>query len=78
VVPGVFRGLLDVRAKKFSLQAQIAAAHAIASVITDDELHPDYIYPRVIDYRVAPVVAKAVASAIIERGEANVFILLRT
>jgi malate dehydrogenase (oxaloacetate-decarboxylating) len=71
VVPGVFRGLLDVRAKKFSLQAQIAAAHAIASVITDDELHPDYIYPRVIDYRVAPVVAKAVASAIIERGEAK-------
>ncbi|MCI0399233.1 MAG: NADP-dependent malic enzyme, partial [Chloroflexi bacterium] len=50
VVPGVFRGLLDVRASNFSVAAQIAAAEAIAGVIEDGELHADYIYPKVIDY----------------------------
>ncbi len=71
VVPGVFRGLLDVRATNFSLAAQIASADAIASVIDENELHPDYIYPKVIDYRVAPAVAKAVAEAVIKRNEAK-------
>ena len=71
VVPGVFRGLLDVRAINFSLSAQIAAAEAIATIIDQKELHPDYIYPRVIDYRVAPAVARAVASAVLERGESK-------
>ncbi len=66
VVPGVFRGLLDVRAQTFCLQAQLAASEAIASFVTEDELHPDYIYPRLIDYRVAPVVASAVAQATLE------------
>jgi malate dehydrogenase (oxaloacetate-decarboxylating) len=71
VVPGVFRGLLDVRARSFPVQAQIAAAEAIAGIIADDELHAGYIYPRVIDYRVAPAVAAAVAQATIEKGYAK-------
>lgn len=66
VVPGVFRGLLDVRAQSFCLQAQLAASEALASFVSEDELHPDYIYPRLIDYRVAPVVAAAVARATVE------------
>lgn len=69
VVPGVFRGLLDVRASRFSWSAQIAAAKAIAAIVTDDELHADYIIPRVLDYRVAPAVAEAVARAVIERND---------
>jgi malate dehydrogenase (oxaloacetate-decarboxylating) len=71
VVPGVFRGLLDVRAKYFSMEAQIAAAEAVAGVIDESELHQDYIYPAVIDYRVAPEVAEAVARAVVSRGEAK-------
>jgi malate dehydrogenase (oxaloacetate-decarboxylating) len=67
VVPGVFRGLLDVRASGFPIEAQIAAAEAIAGIIEGDELHTDYIYPNVIDYRVAPAVAAAVAKSTIER-----------
>lgn len=68
VLPGVFRGLLDVRAMSFPIVAQIAAAEAIAGIIDEDELHADYIYPHVIDYRVAPAVAEAVARAAIEKG----------
>jgi malate dehydrogenase (oxaloacetate-decarboxylating) len=71
VVPGVFRGLLDVRAKRLTLAAQTAAAEAIAAVVSSEELHADYIYPRVIDYRVAPAVAEAVARATIEQGAAK-------
>ncbi len=71
VVPGVFRGLLDVRAKDFPVSAQIAAAEAIAGIIQDEELHADYIYPHVIDYRVAPAVAQAVAEAILNEGLAK-------
>ncbi|MCB8988293.1 MAG: NADP-dependent malic enzyme [Ardenticatenaceae bacterium] len=65
VLPGVFRGLLDVRASGFPPSTQIAAAQAIAGIIPDNELHADYIYPKVIDYAVAPAVAAAVAADII-------------
>ena len=68
VVPGIFRGLLDIRATGFPVRAQIAAAEAIAGIITDDQLHRDYIYPRLIDYRIAPAVARAVAAATKESG----------
>jgi malate dehydrogenase (oxaloacetate-decarboxylating) len=69
VVPGIFRGVLDVRASRFSWAAQVAAAKALAGLVHDDELHSDYIIPRVLDYRVAPAVAEAVAEAIIKRGD---------
>jgi malate dehydrogenase (oxaloacetate-decarboxylating) len=71
VVPGVFRGLLDVRASTFRPKAQIAAAEAIANIVKEDERHADYIYPKVIDYRVAPAVAAAVAQATIDRNVAK-------
>lgn len=71
VVPGVFRGLLDVRAESFCLEAQLAASKAIASFVSESELHPDYIYPRLIDYRVAPVVGAAVAKATVAAGLAK-------
>ncbi len=71
VVPGVFRGLLDVRARVFPAQAQIAAAQAIANIVSENELNADYIYPKVIDYRVAPAVAAAVAEVVIAKGQAK-------
>lgn len=71
VVPGVFRGLLDVRASHFHPKAQVAAAEAIAGVIKPEELHAGYIIPKVIDYRVAPAVAEAVARVTIELGFAK-------
>ena len=71
VLPGVFRGLLDVRASSFPLSARIAAAEAIANVIPENERHADFIYPRVIDYAVAPAVAEAVAAAVIQEGLAK-------
>lgn len=71
IIPGVFRGLLDVRATRLSVTAQIKAAEAFASLITDDELHANYISPKVLDYRVAPAVAAAVAEATVAGGYAK-------
>lgn len=70
-IPGAFRGLLDVRAEKFALQAQEEAARAIAHLIQDNELHADYITPKIFDYRVAPAVAGAVAQATLDLGLAK-------
>ena len=68
--PGVFRGALDVRARTIDEPMKLAAAQAIAGVITDDELHPEYIVPSVFDTRVAPAVAAAVASAALRSAAA--------
>ncbi|MGI9253504.1 MAG: malic enzyme-like NAD(P)-binding protein, partial [Thermomicrobiales bacterium] len=72
VFPGVFRGLLDCRARSIRLRTLLYAAQALASVIPDSELHPDYIIPRIFDFRVAPAVAAAVVRASLEAGEAAV------
>lgn len=69
--PGLFRGLLDARARDVTLEIKVAAAHAIASVISEEELHPDYIIPSVFDKRVAPAVAAAVTKGAIESGTAR-------
>jgi malate dehydrogenase (oxaloacetate-decarboxylating) len=66
--PGFFRGLLDVRANKILLEMKVAAANAIADVISDNELHPDYIVPSVFDRRVAQAVASAVSQSAIAAG----------
>jgi malate dehydrogenase (oxaloacetate-decarboxylating) len=66
--PGIFRGALDVRASDINEEMKIAAAKAIASIITDEELRPDYVIPAPFDTRVAPAVAKAVAEAAIATG----------
>lgn len=71
VFPGVFRGLLDSRARNIRLRTLLYAAEALADVLQPDELHPDYIVPRIFDFRVAPAVAAAVARAAIEAGEAG-------
>jgi len=61
--PGVFRGALDVRAASITQEMELAAAHALAEVISPDELSPDHIIPSVFDRSVGPAVARAVATA---------------
>ncbi len=69
--PGLFRGVLDVRARRINEQMKTAAAEAIAGIIKDNELHAEYIVPSVFDRRVATSVAEAVARTAIETGEAR-------
>lgn len=70
--PGIFRGALDVRATRINERMKIAAAHAIASLISDEELNADYVIPAPFDARVAPIVAKSVAKAAMESGVARI------
>ena len=65
--PGVFRGALDSRATQITDEMEVAAAHAIAAMVPDEGLGPDYIVPSVFNRDVAPAVASAVAAAA-ERG----------
>ena len=60
--PGIFRGALDARAKDITAEMQIAAARAIAGLVSDGELNEEYILPRAFDKRIAPAVAAAVAA----------------
>lgn len=69
--PGIFRGALDCRASDINEEMKLAAAHAIASVISQDELHPEYIIPSVFNRQVAPLVAKAVEEAARKTGVAR-------
>ena len=69
--PGIFRGALDVRATDINEQMKIAAAYAIASLISDEELNEEYVITNPFDERVAPTVAAAVAKAAIESGVAQ-------
>jgi len=66
--PGIFKGALACRASRINEQMKLAAAHAIAGIISDEELHPEYIVPSVFDKRVAEAVAKAVEAAAYESG----------
>ncbi len=61
--PGIFRGALDCRASEINDEMKIAASVAIASLISEDELKPEYILPSALDKRIAPAVAKAVVKA---------------
>jgi malate dehydrogenase (oxaloacetate-decarboxylating) len=70
--PGIFRGALDVRATHINEKMKIAAVHAIAGLIHDDELNEDYVIPAPFDTRVAPNVAAAVAKAAMETGVARI------
>lgn len=71
VFPGVFRGALDVRARDISDGMMVAATHAIAGMVGEDELRADYILPSALDKRVVPVVAAAVAEAARSEGLAR-------
>ncbi len=66
--PGIFRGALDVRASDINDEMKIAAAVAIADLITEEELRPDYVIPAPFDKRVGPAVAKAVSEAAVKTG----------
>lgn len=69
--PGIFRGALNCRASQINEEMKIAAANAIAGIITEDELYADYIIPSVFDRRVAEAVAKEVEEAAYETGVAR-------
>src|SRR4051794_7117112 len=69
--PGIFRGALDVRARGIDEAMKLAAARAIAAVIPESDLGPEYIVPSVFTRAVAPAVAEAVAKAAAESGTAR-------
>ncbi len=70
--PGIFRGALDVRAKDINREMCIAASHALADLITDDELSADYILPKAFDKRICPHIAAAVREAAQKSGVAQI------
>ncbi len=70
--PGVLRGAMDVRARDITDDMKVAAGMAIASLVSEADLKPDYIIPLPHDNRVAPAVAAAVARAAIETGVAQI------
>ncbi len=70
--PGIFRGALDVRATDINDEMKVAAAYAIASLVSEEELNADYIIPNPFDKRVAETVAKAVADAAVKTGVARI------
>ena len=70
--PGIFRGALDVRASQITENMKIAAAHAIAALVSDEELNADYILPKAFDPRVKDAVASAVAQAARDDGVARI------
>ena len=70
--PGIFRGTFDVRASDINEEMKMAAALALAGLISDDELTEDYIIPKAFDPRVGPTVAKAVAEAARKSGVARI------
>ena len=70
--PGIFRGALDVRASDINDEMKIAAANAIAGIVSDAELNPDYILPDAFDARVGKAVAAAVAQAARDTGVASI------
>ena len=69
--PGIFRGLLDVRARGVNEEVKIAAAQAIAHTVKNDELHEDYVIPSIFDKKVVTAVAHAVAEAAKKTGLAR-------
>jgi malate dehydrogenase (oxaloacetate-decarboxylating) len=69
--PGIFRGALDARAERITDNMKLAAARAIASIITDAERGPEYVVPSVFDTRVVDAVARVVAAAAAEDGVAR-------
>ncbi len=69
--PGIFRGTFDVQASDINEAMKLAASRALADLISEDELAPDYIIPKAFDPRVGPAVAEAVARAARESGVAR-------
>ncbi|OUO92637.1 malic enzyme-like NAD(P)-binding protein [Cloacibacillus sp. An23] len=70
--PGIFRGALDVRARRINEAMKLAASEALASLVSDSDLSPQYIIPSALDERVVPAVASAVAKAARMTGVARI------
>lgn len=70
--PGIFRGALDCRASDINEDMKVAASFAIASLVSDEELNPDYILPEAFDKRIGKTVAEAVKNAAIKSGVARI------
>ncbi len=70
--PGIFRGALDVRASDINEEMKLAAAKALAGLVSDEELNPEYVIPKAFDPRVGETVAKAVAEAARASGVARI------
>jgi len=70
--PGIFRGTFDVRARDINEDMKMAAAQALAALVSEDERSADYIIPKAFDPRVAPAVARAVAQAALDSGVAAI------
>ena len=70
--PGIFRGALDVRASDINDEMKIAAAYAIAGLVSDEELNPEYILPKAFDKRVKDAVARATMEAAVKSGAARI------
>ena len=70
--PGIFRGAFDVRASDINEEMKMAAAQALADLVSPEELSADYIIPAAFDRRVGPAVAKAVAEAARKSGVARI------
>ena len=72
--PGIFRGALDVRASDINDEMQLAASYAIASLVSESELCPEYIIPPAFDERIGKTVAKAVSKAAVDSGVARLMV----
>ncbi|MDY9922087.1 MAG: malic enzyme-like NAD(P)-binding protein [Synergistota bacterium] len=70
--PGIFRGALDVRARRINEEMKLAASSALAELVSDEELSKNYIIPSALDPRVVPAVAEAVAKAALRTGVARI------
>ncbi len=70
--PGIFRGVFDVRAREINDEMKLAAAYAIADLVTEQELREDYIIPEPFDQRVGKSVAAAVAKTAVQTGVAEI------
>ena len=70
--PGIFRGALDCRASEINEEMKVAASYAIASLVGDNELNPEYILPQAFDKRIGKTVAEAVKEAAVKTGVARI------
>ncbi|MDR0924812.1 MAG: NAD-dependent malic enzyme, partial [Hungatella sp.] len=70
--PGIFKGALEVRAREINEEMKLAAAYAIASMISDEELNEEYVIPNALDKKVSENVAEAVKKAARESGAARI------